>query len=145
MFYPSLSAPRIESELHQGRKRVDIRYTNNGIGGFFGWAQKNYRPQPYCFVECKNYKGDLKNDALDQISGRFSKTRGTFGLLLCRSFKDKALFIERCRDTAADDRGFVIILDDGDLRTLIEARKQDDADETSQVFDYITGRFGEIV
>jgi len=145
MFYPSLSGPRIESEIHQGRKRVDIRYTNNGIGGFFGWAQKNYKPQPYCFVECKNYKGDLKNDALDQISGRFSEKRGTFGLLLCRSFKDKALFINRCRDTAADGRGFVIVLDDDDLRALVTARKKDDADGTTEVFNYMTNRFGEIV
>lgn len=145
MFYPSLSAPRIESELHQGRKRVDIRYTNNGIGGFFGWGQANYRPQPYCFVECKNYKGDLKNDALDQISGRFSKTRGTFGLLLCRTFKDKSLFIQKCHDTASDGRGFVIVLDDNDLRELVEARKEDDEHGTNAVFDYMTGRFAEIV
>jgi hypothetical protein len=145
MFYPSLSAPRIESELHQGRKRVDIRYTNNGIGGFFGWAQTNFKPQPYCFVECKNYKGDLKNDALDQISGRFSKTRGTFGLLLCRSFKNRSLFIQKCRDTASDDRGFVIVLDDTDLQELVEARKEDDEHGTSAVFDYMTDRFAEIV
>lgn len=145
IFYPSLSAPRVESELHQGRKRVDIRYTNNGIGGFFGWAQKNYGPQPYCFVECKNYKGDLKNDALDQISGRFSKTRGTFGLLLCRSFKDKELFIQKCRDTASDDRGFVIVLDDADLVAIAQARKADEMDGTSKVFEYLNDRFAEIV
>jgi hypothetical protein len=145
MFYPSLTAPRIESELHQGRKRVDIRYTNNGIAGFFAWAQSNYGPQPYVFVECKNYKGDLKNDALDQISGRFSKTRGTFGLLLCRSFKDKASFLQKCRDTASDDRGFVIVVDDGDLHDLVEARKEDDEHGTSAVFEYMTDRFAEIV
>ncbi len=145
MFYPSLSAPRIESELHQGRKRVDIRYTNNGIGGFFGWAQSNYKPQPYCFVECKNYKGDLKNDALDQISGRFSKARGTFGLLVCRSFKDKPRFIQKCRDTASDDRGFVIVLDDNDLQDLVEARKEDDEHGASAVFDYMADRFSEII
>jgi len=145
MFYPSLSAPRIESELHQGRKRVDIRYTNNGIGGFFGWAQTNYKPQPYCFVECKNYKGDLNNDALDQISGRFSKTRGTFGLLLCRTFEDKDLFVQKCCDTASDGRGFVIVLDDNDLRELVEARNEDDEHGTRAVFDYMTDRFAEIV
>lgn len=145
MFYPSLSAPRIESEIHQGRKRVDIRYTNNGVGSFFGWVQANYRPQPYCYVECKNYKGDLKNDDLDQLSGRFSKTRGNFGLLLCRSFKNKPLFIEKCRDTASDDRGFVIVLDDSDLTALVEVKKEDEAQKTRRVFEYMSERFAEIV
>jgi hypothetical protein len=144
-FYPSLTEPRIESELHQGRKRVDIRYTNTGIGNFFGWAQKNYPPQPYCWVECKNYKADLNNDALDQISGRFSDKRGTFGLLVCRQFKKKSDFIDRCRDTAKDDRGFVIVLDDGDLEDLVTARKQDEIDDGNRVFAYLTNRFGEIL
>jgi hypothetical protein len=90
-FYPSLTEPRVESELHQGRKRVDIRYTNTGIGGFFGWAHKNYPPQPYAWIECKNYKADLNNDALDQISGRFSDKRGKFGLLVCRGSKKRQI------------------------------------------------------
>lgn len=144
-FYPSLTEPRIESEIHQGRKRVDIRYVNTGIGGFFGWAQKNYFPQPYCWVECKNYKADLKNDELDQISGRFSDKRGNFGLLVCRQFKKKSEFIDRCRDTAKDDRGFVIVLDDGDLTDLVKARKEDEIDKGNRVFAFLTNRFAEIL
>lgn len=145
IFYPSLTEPRIESEIHQGRKRVDIRYTNTGIGGFFGWAQKNYSPQPYCWVECKNYKADLNNDALDQISGRFSDKRGNFGLLVCRQFKKKPEFIARCRDTAKDDRGFVIVLDDEDLAQLVAVRKEDEIDNGSRVFAFLADRFAEIL
>lgn len=146
LFYPALTEPRIESELHGGRKRVDIRYTNTGIGGFFGWTQENFPPQPYCFVECKNYKADLGNDALDQISGRFSKDRGTFGLLICRKFTDKAKFIDRCKDTAKDGRGYVIVLDDEDLEIIVNARKEDDADPRERrVFGYLSDRFAEIL
>lgn len=135
LLYPGLTNPKIESELHQGRKRVDIRYTNSGAGGFFTWLRENYPPQPYLFVECKNYRADLANDALDQISGRFSRQRGTFGLLVCRGFADKAAFIERCRDTASDDRGYVIVLDDADLTALTELRRMDKSPETFQFFE----------
>lgn len=142
LFYPSLVNPRIESELHQGRKRIDIRYTNSGAGGFFGWTQSNYPPQPYVFVECKNYSADLGNDALDQISGRFSAQRGKLGLLICRRFEDKPAFVARCRDTARDDRGFVLTVDDGDLEMLVAARKNEDGPE---LFRILEGRFGELV
>lgn len=40
-------------------------------------------------------------------------------MLVCRTFKDKTLFLERCRDTAIDHRGFCIALDDDDLRLLV--------------------------
>lgn len=44
--------------------------------------------------------------------------------MVCRSFLDKELFLKRCRDTACDGRGFVIPIDDQDLRVLVELRKQ---------------------
>jgi hypothetical protein len=143
LFYPSLTEPKIEAEQNEGRKRVDIRYMNTGIGGFFGWAQQNYGPQPFCYVECKNYKADLGNDALDQIAGRFGKHRGNFGLLVCRKFKNKARFIQGCRDTAMSDRGFVIVLDDADLTALTQARKADDY--AGEMIRYLSDRFAEII
>lgn len=38
----------------------------------------------------------------------------------------KELFIQRCRDTANDHRGFIIPLDDSDLRMLANTRRDDD-------------------
>jgi hypothetical protein len=43
-------------------------------------------------------------------------------LLVCRTFADKDLFITRCRDTAQDQRGFIIPLDDDDLSVLVHDR-----------------------
>jgi len=80
----------------------------------------------YLVIECKNYVGDPGNPELDQVSGRFSPSRGKVGFLLCRSFEDKELFLQRCRDTANDQRGFVMAFDDEDLRDLVGARRDGD-------------------
>jgi hypothetical protein len=65
---------------------------------------------------------------------------------LCQSEAAKSgLLEERCRDTALDERGFVLVLDDSDLGELAEARIYDEAHETRKVFDYMADRFSEIV
>jgi hypothetical protein len=128
LFYPFLSYPVPQAKLHDGRKRVDIRYTNTAKSGFFQWLSANYTA-PQIFFECKNYGRELRNPELDQLSSRFSPSRGQVGIIVCRSFENKELFLERCRDTAKDGRGFVIPLDDEDLRTLIESKKTDSSFE----------------
>lgn len=141
LFYPALTMPKKEAPLHGGRKRVDIRYTNAATAGFFQWLAQHH-PASHVFVECKNYTGDPANPELDQLSGRFSPSRGRFGILACRSFIDKAKFIASCRDTADDDRGFIVVLDDDDLRRLVDARKSGDA---LAEFPYLKERFDELV
>ncbi len=119
LFYPALSYAQFQFPLHQGRKRVDITFSNTDQAGFFHWIGEHY-PAAHVFVECKNFVGHIGNPELDQLAGRFSPTRGQFGLLICRSIQDKNLYVERCRDTANDHRGFIIPLDDADLSELVE-------------------------
>jgi hypothetical protein len=91
--------------------------------GFFAYLAnhpKNY-PCQNIFVECKNYSGEPGNPELDQLSGRFSPRRGMVGLLVCRSILGRKTFAARCRDTADDGRGYIIALDDEDLRELVSA------------------------
>jgi hypothetical protein len=125
LFHPNLAMPQRETKLHQGRKRIDITYANRAEDGFFAWVA-HHHPAMYIVVECKNYDGDPANPELDQIAGRFGPSRGQVGLLVCRSFADKELFIQRCRDTAADQRGFVMPIDDTDLSAFVEARRSSD-------------------
>lgn len=94
------------------------------------------------FGSIKNYGRDLGNPELDQLSGRFSPSRGQVGLLACRDFVDKKLFIQRCRDTAVDQRGYVIALDDGDLSALVDARR---ADDYATQFQLLQDRFQRLV
>jgi hypothetical protein len=122
LFYPDLVHPVYQNEIHQGRKRIDIKYTNMGGAGFFEWLGKHYTA-PQIFVECKNYRSEVSNPELDQLSGRFGPSRGKVGMLICRQFDNKDKFEQRCRDTALDNRGYIISLDDSDLKALVEARK----------------------
>lgn len=141
LFYPQLSMPVKEKEILEGRKRVDICYTNTSTRGFFHWLTARRVPSQYIFVECKNYSRDIENPELDQISSRFSPLRGRVGIIACRSFKNKDLFLKRCRDTAVDGRGFVILLDDSDLEEMVSDMKRaltpvEQRDELEQDWSY---------
>ncbi|MEV8551211.1 hypothetical protein AB0L04_15450 [Streptomyces glaucescens] len=119
VFYPSLSMSEKEFAIHEGRKRVDISYVNTARDGFFRYLVRHRIQSRYVYVECKNYGKEVANPELDQLSSRFSTLRGEFGILTCRSFQDKDLFLRRCCDTARDGRGYVIALDDEDLKRLV--------------------------
>ena len=86
LFHPQLITPVKEFELHQGRKRLDIRFTNAAESGFFQAMMVSPQGRALSIpVECKNYRKEMRNPELDQLSGRFSHHRGFVGLLLCRS------------------------------------------------------------
>ncbi len=125
LFYPHLTQPRKEWDIHNGRKRIDIVFTNTAGGGFFYWVGQHYSA-PLIIVECKNYSDDVANNELDQLAGRFSPRRGRVGLLLSRSFNSERKFAQRCRDTAADDRGYIIHLTDADLETMVDGARTSD-------------------
>jgi len=123
LLYPNLTKPRIEQEIHEGRKRVDILFDNGASSGFFAsLANQAQIPCRYVFGECKNYGRDVGNPEVDQLAGRFSVNRGRFGLLLCRDVADMDRLLARCRDTFSDQRGLIIPLTDIDLRAGLRYR-----------------------
>jgi hypothetical protein len=123
LMYPSLSCPKKEYEIHQGRKRIDIAFDNSARSGIFWNLHQVHRlPCPYIFVECKNYGREVTNPEVDQLSGRFHPNRGTVGLLLCRSVQNRDLLIERCRDTFRDSRGLILPLMDEDLDVMLREK-----------------------
>ena len=142
IFYPNLIYPEKEYEIHEGRKRIDIAYTNNSDAGFFG---RRFRDPPVAaktvYVECKNYMKEMANPELDQLAGRFSPGRGRLGLLIGRSFDDRERFIARCRDTARDDRGFIIAIVDDDIVQMLEMIE---AGRRSDVDQYLERRYREL-
>jgi hypothetical protein len=121
LFYPGLICPVKEHEIHEGRKRIDIKYTNAAERGFFHRMMASAQTRAISvFVECKNYSKELNNPELDQLSGRFGHQRGFFGMILCRRMDDRTRIIERCRDTANDNRGYMLVLEDQDLISLLQ-------------------------
>lgn len=121
LFYPALADMRVEREIHEGRKRIDISFANvlANPQHFFSWLGTHY-PAPYVFAECKNYGRGIGNPEIDQLAGRFSPSRGQFGILVCRSLEDRSRFVKRCRDTVNDARGYIIGLTDEDLSALAQ-------------------------
>lgn len=120
LFYPNLIYPIKEQEIHQGRKRIDIKFTNAAESGFFkNIMQANQTRALSIMIECKNYQKEINNPEIDQLSGRFGHQRGFFGMLLCRRMDDRARIIARCRDTASDGRGYMVVLEDSDLEAML--------------------------
>lgn len=139
LFHPALTMPDRQVRIHDGRKIVDIAYNNVAQSGFFQ-SVALHAPSFRIMVECKNYSKDPANPELDQLSGRFSPQRSRVGLLICRQIENKDLFVQRCRDTARDGRGFVLPLDHDDLRQIASDRTIDDPTK----FTYLTGLFNRI-
>lgn len=142
LFYPILTTPILENEIHEGRKRIDITFDNAANNGIFHSLSHQYAlPCPYIMVECKNYTADPANPELDQLGGRFSLNRGKVGLLLCRSFSNIELFLNRCKDTYRDGRGLIVPLVDENLIDLINNY---DENNYSYLDNFLKNRIREI-
>lgn len=134
LFYPHLVNPRKEQEIHDGRKRIDIVAENAASEGpFYRLHAVRQIPCGYISIECKNYTREVANPELDQLSGRFSVNRGKVGLLLCRSFERREIFVDRCRDTFRDGRGLILPLDDQVIREMLEFVRRDERGEVMSV------------
>ena len=86
--------PKKGQEINEGRKRIDIMYTNAAQDGFFHRVMT--APQIAALkipVECKNYTKDAENPEVDQLTGRFAPNRGWMGFLLYRSTMNYDLLV----------------------------------------------------
>lgn len=142
VFYPSITSPIIEKEIHTGRKRIDIVYDNSATDGFFNnIVNIKQIPASHIIVECKNYTNEVGNPELDQISGRFN-LYNKFGIITFRNYQDIKQFILRCNDTCKDGRGFIIPLCDEDIINLLGMRGNNKYDEIN---NFMSKRLSEIM
>lgn len=141
LFYPNIAHPKIENEIHEGRKRIDITFSNISNSGYFFQLGTIYDiPCSNIIIECKNYSKDIANPELDQIAGRFSSRRGKFGIICCRSLDNKELFEKREVDTYRDDRGLIFNLTDEDFIHMLNMKKTKNNPE-----EYLTEKYFKIV
>jgi hypothetical protein len=130
LFYPDLIQPHKEWPIHDGRKRIDIVFTNAADRGFFAQRRNDHKMNANAvIVECKNYSEDLKNSEIDQLIGRFDENRGKFGIITCRSVADPKALVSRCRDAAIHSQGYIIALTDDDLVTMLIAKSHLDDEQ----------------
>jgi len=123
LFYPDLIQPHKEWEIHSGRKRIDVVYTNAADTGFFSHRRDDNNTQANTvIVECKNYSKDIGNEELDQLLGRFDNNRGKFGILTCRSIDNQKTLDKRCVDMASRSQGYIIALTDEDILQMLDAK-----------------------
>jgi hypothetical protein len=142
IFYPDLIKPIKEREIHQGRKRIDIKYTNSAVSGFF--LRMLQAPQTRAInipFECKNYSKDIKNPEFDQLTSRFGHQRGFFGVILCRKLDDRDRIVAACRDSANDGRGYMLVFEDADLILMLEMIEQGNR---GNLDTFLQARFDEI-
>jgi hypothetical protein len=143
IFYPQLTLPRVEWDINDGRKRIDIVYMNDAREGFLQQRREaNNTEATMVIVECKNYKDDIANPELDQLLGRFDRNRGRFGWILCRQIDDAPKLLARCRDFAKAGNGFILVFTDEDLLFLLDA-KANLADDKIDLF--LMSKFRDII
>lgn len=142
LFHPHLQTPVKEYEVHQGRKRIDIKFTNAAQDGFFLRMQQSPQARSISLpMECKNYTKRVANPELDQLAGRFGHQRGFVGFLFCRNMDNRERIIAGCRDTANDQRGFMIVFEDADVIQMLEMVRDNHRDRIDR---YLQQRFDEL-
>jgi hypothetical protein len=122
LFYPNLITPKLEAEINDGRRRIDVTYVNTAQSGLFRrFTPTTQRSSGKIVVEFKNYEDDPGNPEVDQVLGRFADHRGWLGFLVSRTIDDRNRLEARCRDLARDHRAYIVPLCDADLTTMLEA------------------------
>lgn len=113
LFFPNLIYPKKEHQINQGRKRIDITYTNGKDSGLFHRLALDQRVTAnIVHVECKNYTNKIDNPAIDQLGMRFDNIRGRFGLLVFRESDDLPKLITQCGDVAKQNNGIILPIED---------------------------------
>ena len=115
LFSDSLTLPSKNPIHPDGRKRIDIFYVNGGTG-FFGWVGANY-PAASVVVGPQGLRGIPRTGTRSARAGS-PRVKGSSGSSVPR-FKNKRIGSRSCRDTAKEDRGLIIALDNDDLGELV--------------------------
>jgi hypothetical protein len=134
VFAPSLTRPKKEQEIDEGRKRIDISFHNSATDGFFSKLSHQHKyTVPYIPIECKNYTDDIANPEFDQMLGRLNRRRGMFGIIVCRTIVNKQAVLKRCQDAVKNDpEKAIIVLDDADIEKLLEFQMKGDKKAISE-------------
>ena len=124
LFYPDLNNPQLQKEINEGRKRIDLVYTNIAQKRIFSTIRDiTDIPSNFNFIECKNCSKDIANPELVQMIGRFSNNNGKVGIIICRHLDNPNLFLNRCKDTYRSHQSIILHITDDILIKLLDEYK----------------------
>lgn len=142
VFDYSLKNPIKEEKIAKKTKRVDITFSNDKENGFFKRLDESYHVQcPNIFIECKNYKHDLKAPEFDQLRGRFTKVRGVFGILVCRKMENKEAKLKHQQEATKDEK-YIIVLEDSDIKKIVKLKIDN---KIADIDKFLEGKFKELI
>jgi hypothetical protein len=144
VFAPSLTRPRKEQDIDEGRKRIDISFHNSANDGFFSKLVYQHKYiVPYVPIECKNYTDDIANPEFDQMLGRLNRRRGMFGIIVCRKIVDKNAVLKRCQDAVKNDsEKAIIVLDDVDIKKVLDLAANR---KTKEISEHLEDKLREVL
>jgi hypothetical protein len=132
IFRGSLRKMSIKQSISGNTKIIDTIFTNCAEKGFFN-NKGNLIKHNYVIVEAKNIEGDLQNQDIDQLNGRFNAYQGNFGILVCRDISNEDAVYRRCKTLLPDH--YILFFTDADIIDLLELSKEGNFDEISDFVD----------
>ena len=143
--YSQIKDMKIEKEIDEGLGRVDVIFKNRNNEGFFKDLKDLVNIVcPKISVECKNYTKEIENPEIGQLSSRLNPQRGMIGFLLCRELntKEKKRLLHAQRLMAAQEKKYLIILEDKDLKEMIKKRFEFGEDEVNH---FLRDKYDELI
>lgn len=138
VFDEKLKKGKMEEKIADGIKRVDITFKNPRSDGFFKDLDNGYHIIcPNIFIECKNYNDNLGDREFGQIQGRLNNVRGQFGILICRKVENVEN-IKKRQDDAIKKKDYVIVLEDEDIKKMVDWKLNGDDEE---IEDHLEEKF----
>jgi hypothetical protein len=135
LFDKQLKKPIKEDPIANETQRVDITFQNDKEVGFFKRLDEGYHITcPNIYFECKNYKEDIANIELGQMSLRLNDKRGQFGIIVCRNIKNINKIKDRQNDLIKKGM-YIIVLADKDIKKLVKFKLNGKEEEMNDLLE----------
>jgi len=78
---------------------------------------------------------------VDQLIGRLGNIAGKMGILICREVTNEELLMKRCKDAMHQGQGYIIWLEDKDIKALLLFKETQNEEG---IMDYLFYKMGQV-
>jgi hypothetical protein len=130
LFCPALDNPITERRNESGINRRDIILPNYATDGFWRFVREAYRAD-FIVIDAKNLCGGVKKKDVLQLAHYLTEHgTGLFGILVTRTSSERSAEIVR-REQWVLHRKLIVVLNDDDLRQMLETNVAGDSPEAA--------------